>query len=290
MRSSSVTLPQPGRGRGLHVKRSLLLGVVAILMVVLPFMVWHETWFGRQLSRSEIAEYMQDNNHPRKIQHALSQISDHIIAGDETVKVLYPQIASLSHHSDPTLRMTAAWVMGQDNGSELFHQTLLKLLQDPDIMVRRNAALSLVRFHDSNGRRELVGMLRLYRSVSPVQGKVSIHVVSGQDVRAGSKLAVITDDHDRQYVLTAPVAGQVVSIDTANHSALAAGSRVVTLRPAAELVWEALRGLYLVGEAQDLPEVEHYSRAYSDVSVEISRQAALTSQAIRSRSARASIH
>lgn len=290
MGSSNIALPQPGPGRVLNRKRLLLLGVLAILTVVLPFTVWHETWFGRPLSPSDITSYLQDDQHPRKIQHALSQISDHIIAHDGTVSVWYPQVASLAHHSNVLIRMTAAWVMGQDAGSKVFHQTLLELLRDPEVMVRRNAALSLVRFGDSNGRRELVGMLRVYQALATVQGKISIHVLAGQTVGAGAKLAVITAGDNKQYELAAPFAGQVVSIDAQDHSMTAAGDRVVTLKPGAEQVWEALRGLYLVGEAQDLPEVEHYGRAYSDMSREINRQAILTSQAIRNRSALESTH
>ena len=157
-------------------------------------------------------------------------------------------------------------------------------------MVRRNAALSLVRFGDSTGRRELVGMLRAYPALTSVPGKISIHVLAGQTVGAGAKLAVITTGDHKQFELAAPFAGQVVSIDAEDHSTLAAGDRVVTLKPGAEQVWEALRGLYLVGEAQDLPEVEHYGRSYSDMSQDVSRQAVLTSQAIRSRSGLESTH
>lgn len=285
MGTSNIALPQPVPGRPSSRKRWLALGVLALLAIILPFMVWHETWFGRPLSSSDIANYLQDDQHPRKIQHALSQISDHIIARDGTVKLLYPRVASLAHHPNVLIRMTTAWVMGQDSGSEVFHQTLLQLLQDPEVMVRRNAALSLVRFGDANGRRELVGMLRVYRALASVPGKISIHVLAGQTVGAGAKLAVITTGDHKQYELAAPFAGQVVSIDAQDHSTTAAGDRVVTLRPGADQVWEALRGLYLVGEAQDLPEVEHYGRAYSDMSKEIGRQAVLTAQAIRSRSA-----
>ena len=42
--------------------------------------------------------------------------------------------------------------MGQDNKSEEFHQALLSLLNDNDPLVRRNAALQLVRFGDGSGK------------------------------------------------------------------------------------------------------------------------------------------
>ena len=54
------------------------------------------------------------------------------------------------------VRNTDAWVMGQDTSGAGFHETLLKMLQDPSPMVRGNAALSLVRFGDATGRPQIV--------------------------------------------------------------------------------------------------------------------------------------
>jgi len=50
-------------------------------------------------------------------------------------------------------------------------------------------------------------------------------------------------------------------------------------------VWEALRALYLVGQAPDLEDVERYLRPIPGMPEAIARQAALTSQAIQSRRA-----
>jgi vesicle coat complex subunit len=46
--------------------------------------------------------------------------------------------------------------MGFDNTSQEFHNALLKLLHDQEPIVRRNAALALVRFNDNSGREELL--------------------------------------------------------------------------------------------------------------------------------------
>jgi len=46
--------------------------------------------------------------------------------------------------------------MGYDNKSEEFHQALLKLLRDTEPLVRRNAALALIRFSDASGRADLL--------------------------------------------------------------------------------------------------------------------------------------
>ena len=72
-------------------------------------------------------------------------------------QTFYPDVVAASQHNQAEVRMTAAWVMGQDNAYEDFHSALRPLLQDPNAGVRHNAALGLVRFGDSSGRPELIG-------------------------------------------------------------------------------------------------------------------------------------
>ena len=86
------------------------------------------------------------------------------------------------------LRLTAAWVMGQDNTAPEFHQALLHLLADPDPMVRRNAALGLVRFADASGHDEIVAMLSPTTIVAPAAGVISIRVKSGDTVKVHTVL------------------------------------------------------------------------------------------------------
>jgi len=50
--------------------------VVALLLILMPFLTWRGTWFGRNLTTAEIGRYLSDTSHPRHIQHALSQISE----------------------------------------------------------------------------------------------------------------------------------------------------------------------------------------------------------------------
>jgi hypothetical protein len=49
------------------------------------------------------------------------------------------------------------------------------------------------------------------------------------------------------------------------------------------MVWEALRALYLIGTAEDLPEVEPYARGINGMSPQIPQQAQATAKAIRAR-------
>src|SRR5712692_11818650 len=115
--------------------------ILAALFIVVPFLTWYLTWFGRDLSDADIAKYLADEKSPRHIQHALSQIETRIEKGDAEVKKFYPQIVSVSKSPTSEIRKTAAWVMGQDNSSPEFHQALVGLLDDAEPLVRRNAAV-----------------------------------------------------------------------------------------------------------------------------------------------------
>ena len=122
--------------------------ILAILFVVASFLTWYFTWFGRSLSDAEITKFLVDEKHPRHVQHALLQIQQRIERGDKSAQQWYPQIVALSASPETEFRLTVAWLMGADNTSEEFHNTLKKLLEDPEPIVRRNAARALVRFND----------------------------------------------------------------------------------------------------------------------------------------------
>src|SRR5258708_12348346 len=51
-----------------------LIFVTAWLIVLMPFLFWWNTWFGRRLPDKQITEYLQDEKHPRHIHHALTQL------------------------------------------------------------------------------------------------------------------------------------------------------------------------------------------------------------------------
>jgi len=266
---------------GPHSRRGvLLLTGAAVLLVLMPFLFWQQTWFGRRLTDQDLAAYLQDDTHARKIQHALSQIADRILQGDETVQSWYPQIVRLSRHRLTIIRSTAAWVMGQDNRSAPFHRALLDLLADPEPIVRRNAALALVRFQDASGRAELVSTLLPSRIPAPAAGTVSMQSQAGRSVEAGSSLARIRTERGQEVDALAPFSGRVSRLLCADGSRVAAGDFVLMLSADSEQIREALRGLYLVGRTEDLAGVEPYER---DALESVRQQAVLTARAIRSR-------
>lgn len=138
-----------------------LAGLAALAALSVPFLFWYQTWFGRPLSDAEMARDLRLDARPRDTQHALSLLAAAMARGDDGARRWYPRILALSRHPEPVIRAMAAWVMGQDNQAVLFHEALLGELQDPAEVVRRNAALALVRFGDASGRKELLRILEV---------------------------------------------------------------------------------------------------------------------------------
>src|SRR6266576_3734430 len=147
--------------------------LTAWLIVLMPFLFWWNTWFGRQLSDKQIGEFLNDEKHPRHIQHALVQLGEHMGRNDPGVKPLYPELIRLAWHPVEEVRNTDAWVMGQDTSGTGFHEALLKMLEDSSPMVRGNAALSLVRFGDASGRAQIVALLQPATITSPQAGTIT---------------------------------------------------------------------------------------------------------------------
>src|ERR1041384_6024668 len=78
--------------------------IVAALFIIVPFLTWYLTWFGRALSDDKIAEYLADDQHPRNIQHALAQIEARMEKNDATVKKFYPRVVELTKNTNTEVR------------------------------------------------------------------------------------------------------------------------------------------------------------------------------------------
>jgi biotin carboxyl carrier protein len=258
--------------------------VVIVLFVIIPFISWYGTWFGRPLSDSKMTEYLHDQNKPRNVQHALSQIANRIIDGDQAVKQFYPDVVAASQNKQPEVRMTAAWAMGQDNSYQDFHSALLVLLQDPTSGVRHNAALALVRFGDDSGRQEVVAMLKPRVLNSESAGSVELVVKEpGTAVAANGTLARVLERGGNTVEVHASEAGRVESISIANGASVEPGTALMTLGPSTEQVWESLRALYLIGKPEDISEIQKYTRPSPSIPDRLQKQAASTIESIRDR-------
>jgi biotin carboxyl carrier protein len=248
----------------------------------MPFLFWRSTWFGLPLSDQELGEAFADREHPRKIQHALSQIADRIVRGDASVRRWYPQVRAAALHSTDEIRLTAAWVMGLDTSAEEFRSPLLALLQDENPMVRHNAALALVRFGDASGREDILTMLRPHQLTAPAAGTLVRRLVESDAVNPGTLVGRIRQG-DTETEIRSKVPGTLERWLLANESAVSAGTPIVEIAPSAEMVWEALRALALVGTLEDLPLVESYFAPREGLPPQVNAQARATARAIRQR-------
>jgi len=256
--------------------------LLAILFVAATFLAWYFSWFGRGLSDADISKYLADENNPRHVQHALLQIQQRMERNEPSAKNWYPQLVALSGNQETEYRLTVAWLMGFDNKAPEFHNALLKLLQDPEPIVRRNAALALVRFNDSSGREELLAILKPYALKAPAGGTVASSMREGATIARRTPLARIQETDGTVVELRSPLPRRVDKIAKPNGSQVRQDEELMTINSDEESVFEALRGLALIGTTEDLPLIQTYADS-TDVSKRVKEQANLTAQAISHR-------
>ena len=256
----------------------LLVTVFALLLVLFPFLFWYGTWFGRKLPDATIGEYLADRAKPRHAQHALVQIGERMARHDTGVARWYPQVVALASSPLIELRQTSAWIMGQDHTYAPFHEVLLKLIADPQPMVRRNAALALSNFGDPAARPELLTMLQPYTIVSPASGAIRYRLKLGEYVNPGTLVA-----HVGEVEVRSPLPGEVRELDRREGSAAGAGDALVEISADKEHAWEALRALWTVGTRADLEDIRRYTRGVPGMPEKVQEQALLTVQAIQKR-------
>jgi len=259
--------------------------LTAWLIVLMPFLFWWNTWFGRQLPDRQITEYLQDEKRPRHIQHALVQVGERMGRRDAGVSQWYPEMIRLATHPVEEVRNTDAWVMGQDASGPAFHETLLKMLQDQSPMVRGNAALSLVRFGDASGRPDIVALLQPAKIIATTSGRVTDADRVGTAIHQGGLIARVQDSQQTTE-LRSPISGRIRTLYVSPGSNVSAGAEIATVDPGDEQVWEALRALYLIGQPDDLSAIRPYQRELPEISDRIRQQANLTEKAIRDRASR----
>jgi hypothetical protein len=303
--ASSPERETPGKpGRSMSRTQKILFFATGWLIVLMPFLFWWNTWFGRHLSDPQMTEYLHDDKKPRHIQHALVQLGDRMSRGDAAAKQWYPDLVHLAGDPVEEVRNTDAWVMGQDISGAGFHDTLRQMLTDSSPTVRGNAALSLVRFGDATGRPQIVALLAPAEVRVPTSGQLgpstpddfwsdrgrTASVVDraspGTSIRELGvvvKLGVaVGPDGTGVVELRSPITGRVRTMSAVQQ--VHPGDVLAVIDPATEQVWEALRALYLVGQTDDLPAIRPYERDLPGVSNDVRQQAIETEKAIQKRS------
>jgi hypothetical protein len=303
---SSPSLPAPPAKPGLSPRATFAILGVALLFVLMPFLFWQATWFGRPLTDDQLSQNLADASNARNAQHGLVQLSERIDRHQPGASRWYPQVVALTRNPEIQIRLTAAWVMGHDNSSNDFHQALRFMLADSDPMVRANAALSLVRFADASGRPQIHALLEPQVIAAPCAGTLNARLKITEVVRPGTLVARIVlpggvpangcDKSDgkgsgvpgvrtvsEKFEVRSAVPGRVERWLVADGEKVSVGQPLLELSPSPEVAWEALRALYLIGQRDDLAVVQNFTRASGDMPPGIQQQAALTLQAIRSR-------
>ena len=271
MSAESSQSGRPGK------KAYFLVGVFVVVAVSFPFLFIYQTWFGRKLTDAQIDEFFADRAKPRHAQQALVQVEERMSRHENAAR-WYPQVIAEASSPSVEIRETAAWVMQYDRAYSPFHEALLRLIHDPQAMVRRNAALSLAAFGDGAARPELISMLRPYTLTAPADGTLKYRLKLGEYVNPGTLVAHIGETEVRSSV-----PGEVRELDARDGAKVRAGDPLADLSADKSHVWEALRALYLVGQPEDLDDVQRYNRAVSGMPDNVHQQAALTAQAIQTR-------
>jgi len=276
--------PETPKRRGLGWGSNLLAVAFVFLAILIPFLFWQQTWFGTALSDEEIRKNLDPAAKPRKIQHALVQLSQRLTdSGPDAVAAWYPDVGTLAEHPTPEVRMTVAWLMGQDPSAAQFRARLTRLLQDADPLVRRNAALSLVAFGEASGREEVRGMLASRRILAPASGELLFQRSEGDSVRVGTLVARIQVDAGTKQEVRVAVPGVVEERLAEEGTTVTAGQPLVSMAPEEDQVWEALRALYFIGEVRDLPLIQPFLSENPMLSDRVRQQAGFTISAIRGR-------
>ena len=269
-------------------KRRWLFVILALtfLFVLMPFLFWQATWFGKPLNDAQLQKSLVDREHPREIQHALSQVADRMLARDaftrDSARQFYPQVVQIAQNGQDELRLTAAWVMGQDNSIPDFHQELVRLLQDPNPMVRRNAALALVRFGEASGLAEIRSMLQPSAIGAAEAGALEQRLKPGESINPGTLLGRIRSENSTSE-LRSQIPGIIRQWLVSDKATVTKGQPILRVDPSVSEIWESLRGLYLIGQLEDLPAIEEIARGAGDIPANVRQQAELTATAIRSR-------
>lgn len=274
--------PRPSRPR-MSLRNRIIFFVTAWLVVLMPFMFWWSTWFGRPLTSKEMNEYLNDSSHPRHIQHAVVQLGQRMGQHDASAARWYPDLVRLASNPREEVRSTDAWVMGQDTGGQGFHEALLKMLADPSLVVRGNAALSLVSYGDSSGRPQIISLLQPVAIAAPSAGRIVDAAAIGTAIHQGGLVAKLQDSNGQISEVRSPISGRVRTPTTATGSNVNPGATIAIVEPGDEQAWEALRALYLMGQLQDLPAIRPYERELPEIPERLRQQAIETEKAIQQR-------
>src|SRR5438552_11778821 len=153
--ASEIASGDPKARRRMSTGQRILFFVTAWLIVLMPFLFWWNTWFGRQLSDKQVSEYLHDDKKPRHIQHALVQIGARMSRHDASVTRWYPDVARLASYPVEEVRNTDASVLGEATTVAEFPEALRRVRNDSPLTVCGHQARTLAPLGDAAGRLQI---------------------------------------------------------------------------------------------------------------------------------------
>src|SRR5579863_7126718 len=87
---------EPKPKRRMSTRNRLLFFLTGWLIVLMPFLFWWNTWFGRTLTPKQMTEYLSADDHPRHIQHALVQLGERMGQHDTGAARWYADLPRLA--------------------------------------------------------------------------------------------------------------------------------------------------------------------------------------------------
>ena len=266
--------------------QKILFFVTGWLIVLMPFLFWWNTWFGRQLSNQQLTAYLHDDKKPRHIQQALVQISERISRHDAAVAQWYPELVALAADPVEEVRNTDAWVMGQDTSGAGFHETLREDAQRFFAHgARKCRAVSgaLRRRHRASANRSPAAAGADHRPTSRTHRRFRSARHGDPPGRTDREAASSNSGASQTVIeIRSPIPGRIRSV-AGTGTNVTAGAEIAVVDPGTEQVWEALRALYLIGQLDDLPAIRPYERDLPDISNDVRQQAQETEKAIQQR-------
>src|SRR5439155_9357648 len=98
--------------------RNVAVAVIPMAAVLITFLFWYSTWFGRPLPDREMARYIADASVPHRTQHALAQVAAQIARGDPSARRWYPQVIRLAGGQVAQPRLVAEGGRGPDGTAQ----------------------------------------------------------------------------------------------------------------------------------------------------------------------------
>ena len=126
-------------------------------------------------------------------------------------------------------------------------------------------------------------MLQPFTVNAPAAGLLLNSLSPGAQISRGALLGRIQQPNGEVIEMRSPLLGKVDRILVANGSSVSAGDALLTIKSDEQSIWEALRGLTIIGQEQDLPLIERYASGAEPAGERIRQQAAQTANAIKSR-------